>query len=314
MDDTVERAGTSARLETVIVSRSRDLVDGFKVRRVLPTARRRLVGPFIFLDQMGPEILRGDGAGLDVAPHPHIGLATLTYLFEGELLHRDSLGSTQLIREGEVNWMTAGSGIAHSERTPEEVRHSPSSLFGLQSWIALPRDHEETNPSFRNHSAGETPIVSGDGMTARVIVGRMLGARSPVETFTDTLYVDVELAPRASLPLEPDHEERAVYVVSGEISVQGEAEVFDAGQLLVARPGAHLTIRATDTGPARLMILGGETMDGARHIWWNFVSSSRDRIEQAKDDWKAGRFAPVVGDTGYIPLPSSEPASIVRYP
>lgn len=313
-DDSVELPLPSERLETVVISREKDLTDGFRVRRVLPSARRRMVGPFIFFDQMGPEVLKGDGSGLDVAPHPHIGLATLTYLFDGALLHRDSLGSSQIIRAGEVNWMTAGSGIAHSERTPGELRKSPSALHGLQSWIALPLASEETSPSFHNYDADATPLTSDGGITARVIVGSAYGKISPVETFSDTLYVDIELKRSGRFPVDSLHEERALYVVSGEVFVEGERDGFTTGQLLVAKPGAQLTIRCSDTAPARVILLGGSALEGPRHIWWNFVSSSRDRIEQAKEDWRAGRFAPVAGDSGYIPLPSSGPASVVRYP
>ncbi|MDQ3803367.1 MAG: pirin family protein [Acidobacteriota bacterium] len=293
------------------MTRVRDLVDGFKVRRVLPSARRRMVGPFIFLDQMGPEVLSA-GRGLDVAPHPHIGLATVTYLFAGELLHRDSLGTVQAIRPGEVNWMTAGSGIAHSERTPPEMRSAGSDLFGIQSWVALPLKEEESEPAFAHHDAGELPVVEGEGKRVRLIAGALYGARSPVRTLSEMFYADAELEGGAVLPLPADHEERAAYVVGGAVSLSGGG-AFEAGQLMVFKPGAEVTLEATESSPARLMLLGGEPMDGRRHIWWNFVSSSTERIEQAKEDWKAGRFAPVPDETEFIPLPESGPA-VVRYP
>ncbi|HWT02539.1 MAG TPA: pirin family protein [Pyrinomonadaceae bacterium] len=299
-------------LETLVVTRVRDLVDGFKVRRVLPSARRRMVGPFIFLDQMGPEIL-AQGRGLDVAPHPHIGLATVTYLFTGELLHRDSLGTVQLIRPGEVNWMTAGRGIAHSERTPRETRLNGSSLFGIQSWVALPRRDEESGPAFAHHGAEELPVVEDKGARVRLIAGSLYGARSPVETLSEMFYADVTLERGARLPVPSGHEERAAYVVEGSIELSRDGGTFDAGQLLVFKPGEELTLAAPESSGARLMLLGGEPMDGPRHIWWNFVSSSGERIEQAKADWKAGRFAPVPEETEFIPLPESGPA-VVRYP
>lgn len=297
-------------LETVIVTRVRDLVDGFKVRRVLPSARRRMVGPFIFLDQMGLEILGAEG-GLNIAPHPHIGLATVTYLFEGELVHRDSLGSVQPIRSGEVNWMTAGSGIAHSERTPQETRLPDSKLFGIQSWVALPHGHEEAAPAFAHHGTEELPIVEGEGKRVRLIAGSLYGARSPVRTLSEMFYAEVTLAESARLPVPSEHEERAAYVVEGSVELDGGT--FDAGQLLVLKPGAEITLAATESHSVRLMLLGGEPMDGPRHIWWNFVSSSSERIEQAKEDWKAGRFAHVPDETEFIPLPETGPV-VVRYP
>ena len=295
-------------LETIIVTRVRELVDGFRVRRVLPSVRRRMVGPFIFLDQMGSEIL-SLGRGPDVAPHPHIGLATVTYLFEGELMHRDSLGTVQPIRPGEVNWMTAGSGIAHSERTPQELRPSGSNLYGIQSWVALPQRDEETAPAFAHHAAEELPLVEGEGKRMRLIAGSLYGARSPVQTLSEMFYADITLVEGARLPVPIEHEERAAYIVEGAVELDGAT--FDAGQLLVLKPGEEITLAASS--PSRLMLLGGEPLDGARHIWWNFVSSSSERIDQAKADWKAGRFAPVPDETEFIPLPESGPA-VVRYP
>jgi redox-sensitive bicupin YhaK (pirin superfamily) len=304
--------GISPSLDTVIVTRVRDLVDGFKVRRVLPSPRRRMVGPFIFLDQLGPEVLSA-GRGLDVAPHPHIGLATVTYLFEGELLHRDSLGTIQMIRPGEVNWMTAGSGIAHSERTPQEARTSVSNLFGIQSWVALPQRFEETTPDFAHHGTDELPVVEGEGKRVRLITGSLFGARSPVETLSEMFYADITLMDGARLSIPTEHEERAVYVVEGRVELLNDGGNFDAGQLLVFKPGAEITLSATESSGVRLMLLGGEPMDGQRHVWWNFVSSSSERIEQAKEDWKAGRFAPVPEETEFIPLPETGPV-VVRYP
>jgi redox-sensitive bicupin YhaK (pirin superfamily) len=294
-------------LEMVIVPRSRDL-GGFEVRRALPSAQRRMVGPFIFFDQMGPsEFLLG--AGIDVRPHPHIGLSTVTYLFTGEIMHRDSLGTALPIRPGELNWMTAGRGIAHSERTPPELRTSGSQLFGIQSWVALSAKDEEIVPDFVHYGADEMPVLSGEGKTVRIIAGSLLGATSPVKTSSPTFYADVSLAAGSSVPLDPDYDERAVYTVSGDIEVAGD--VFSPGQLLVFRPGDRITILArTD---ARIMLLGGEPMDGPRHIWWNFVSSRKERIEQAKEDWKRMRFDTVPGDNEFIPLPEPEPPP-VRYP
>ena len=284
-------------IETVIVPRARDL-GGFEVRRALPSARRQMVGPFIFFDQMGPaEFIIGKG--LDVRPHPHIGLATVTYLFEGEILHRDSLGTLQPIRPGDVNWMTAGSGIAHSERSPQSERAQGGHLFGIQAWVALPATAEETAPDFAHHARDALPVVAGEGKEVRLITGSLYGERSPVPTFSEMFYADARLEAGARLPLPAEHEERAVYVVGGEVEVAGDR--FAEGQLLVFRPGDAITLTAS--GPARLLLLGGEPMDGPRHIWWNFVSSRQDRIEQAKADWRAGRFAAVPGETEFIPLP-----------
>lgn len=307
-----DETGLPAALETVITTRARDLVEGFKVRRALPSARRRMVGPFIFLDQMGPEMLRG-GKGLDVAPHPHIGLATVTYLFQGELLHRDSLGTVRPIRPGEVNWMTAGSGIAHSERTPPELRQTASELFGIQSWVALPTRDEETAPAFAHHPADELPIIEGEGARARIIAGALYGARSPVRTLSEMFYADITLAAGARLPVPASYEERAAYVVAGAVELVPEGVTFDTGQLLIFKPQEEIVLRAAVASHARLMLLGGAPLDGARHIWWNFVSSSKERIEQAKEDWRAGRFAPVPDETEFIPLPNSGPV-VVRYP
>jgi redox-sensitive bicupin YhaK (pirin superfamily) len=287
----------TSKVETVIVPRARD-IGGFEVRRALPSASRQMVGPFIFFDQMGPaEFLLGKG--MDVRPHPHIGLATVTYLIDGEIIHRDSLGTLQAIRPGEVNWMTAGRGSAHSERTAPEARLGGARLFGIQTWVALPRHAEETAPAFAHHEIGELPMVEDHGTTVRLVLGSLYGRTSPVKTFTEMFYADATLAAGARLPLDPSHEERAVYVVSGTLEIAGDR--FGEAQLLVFRPGDRITIAALT--PARLILLGGEPMDGPRHIWWNFVSSSKDRIDQAKADWRAGRFSPVPDETEFIPLP-----------
>jgi redox-sensitive bicupin YhaK (pirin superfamily) len=290
-------ARSCAAIETVVVPRSRD-IGGFSVRRALPSAERRMVGPFVFFDQMGPaEFLLGNG--LDVRPHPHIGLSTVTYLFQGEIMHRDTLGTVLPIRPGELNWMTAGRGIAHSERTAPEQRHGGARLFGIQSWVALTAQDEETAPTFEHYGAAEMPVLNGEGKTVRVIAGRLLGATSPVRTSSPMFYADVALEAGASVPLDPDYDERAIYTVEGEVDITGD--LFGPGQLLVFKPGDRITIRARN--PARFLMLGGEPLDGPRHIWWNFVSSRKDRIEQAKEDWKQGRFDTVPGETEFIPLP-----------
>ena len=299
-------------VETVIETRARDLVDGFKVRRALPSRQRRMVGPFIFLDQMGPEILSA-GRGLDVAPHPHIGLATVTYLFTGELLHRDSLGSVQPIRPGELNWMTAGRGIAHSERTPQEMRTTGSELFGIQSWVALPTQYEENEPAFTHHGSNELPIIEDHGKRVRLICGSLYGARSPVRLLSDMFYAEVILEGESRIDVPEEHEERAAYVVEGSIEISPGGQTFHAGQLIVFKPGSEIILNTPASGHARVMLLGGEPLEGRRHIWWNFVSSSSERIEQAKDDWKAGRFSPVPDETEFIPLPEGGPV-VVRYP
>ncbi len=256
-------------IEQVIVPRARDL-GGFEVRRALPAAGKQMVGPFIFFDQMGPaEFLLG--TGIDVRPHPHIGLATVTYLFDGEIMHRDSLGTELPIRPGELNLMSAGRGIVHSERTSAEERAKGPRLFGIQAWAALPKSHEEGTPAFAHHDASELPRISGDGKTVRLIMGSLYGERSPAAFPHESFYAEAVLAPGAVLPLDADYEERAVYTVSGEIDIAGQT--FGPGRLLVFRPGDRISILALSQ--ARMMLLGGEPMDGPRHIWWNFVSSSR---------------------------------------
>jgi redox-sensitive bicupin YhaK (pirin superfamily) len=284
-------------IDVVIVPRTAD-IGGFTVRRALPHAQRRMVGPFIFVDHMGPAEFRS-GQGIDVRPHPHIGLATVTYLFDGEIVHRDSLGSDVPIRPNELNWMTAGRGIVHSERTGADRRVAGERLHGLQCWVALPAKDEEMAPAFVHHDRSALPLVTGEGKSVRVVAGSLFGARSPVDTRWDTLFAEARLEPGASLPLDDACEERAIYVVAGEIDVQGDR--FGPGRLLVFRPRDRITVTAaTDS---HLIVLGGAAMDGPRHIWWNFVSSRKDRIEQAKAEWKAGRFAMVAGDSEFIPLP-----------
>jgi redox-sensitive bicupin YhaK (pirin superfamily) len=291
----------SSVLDNVITPSIRDLGDDFQVRRALPSAQRRMVGPFVFLDQMGPHTLPPE-RGLDVRPHPHIGLATVTYLFDGELLHRDSLGTVQRIRPGELNWMTAGRGIVHSERTPPEHRRLGSSLFGLQCWVALPSRYEEVTPSFAHFGAEDLPNEDGEGVSIRVIAGEFFGRRSPAPTLSPMCYVDVQLRPQAALQVPAIYSEQAIYVVEGRLEI-GSAGTFDAGQLLILKSGTKPTVRAADSAPARFMLLGGEPMDGPRYLAWNFVSSSTERIERAKEDWHAGRFPRVPGENEFIPLP-----------
>jgi redox-sensitive bicupin YhaK (pirin superfamily) len=297
-------AGKLDDIETLIIPRARDL-GGFEVRRALPAPARQMVGPFIFFDQMGPaEFLTGQG--IDVRPHPHIGLGTVTYLYEGEFEHRDSLGTHQMIYPGEVNWMVAGHGVTHSERTSEATRVGVSNLFGIQTWVALPEKDEERPASFEHHGSGALPLLEGEGKTLRLIMGHGWGAKAPVSAFTDMFYADVQMAPGAMLPLPDEHEDRCVYVTQGEIEVAGER--FEAGRMMVFRPGDAITLKAGPQG-ARIMALGGETLNGPRHIWWNFVASSREKIEAAKEawaqgDWAHGRFQlPPGDDAEFIPLP-----------
>jgi len=289
---------TCDALELVIVPRTRDLGDGFAVRRALPHGRRQMVGPFLFFDHFGPVQFIA-GQGMDVRPHPHIGLATVTYLFDGSIMHRDSEGHIQEIRPGAMNLMTAGRGIAHSERTPDVERASGQKMLGLQSWVALPAGHEEIAPSFQHYDATRLPTVQDNGIRARVIAGSAFGASSPVETVSDWFYVEVNLDAGMSAPLDADHEERAIYVVDGEVEIAGER--YEGPRLLIFRPGDRITVKAAR--PTRMMFLGGTALEGPRYIWWNFVSSSRERIEQAKQDWKTGRFAHVPEETEFIPLP-----------
>lgn len=286
-----------ANIERVIEAKPHDL-GGFEVRRVLPAAGRQMVGPFIFFDHIGPAEF-APGRGIDVRPHPHICLATVTYLFEGEIVHRDSLKFVQPIRPGDVNWMTAGRGIVHSERTGDELRRSGSRIHGIQTWVALPRAAEETTPAFFHHPAATLPQLQAPGLTARVIAGTAFGERSPVETFSPTLYVDLQMSADATLEIPHEHPERALYIAAGRISLDGAQ--FAPGSMVVLEPDASVNMRALTE--ARLLLLGGAPLEGRRYIWWNFVASSRERIEQAKNDWVQMRFGKVPGETEFIPLP-----------
>jgi len=293
-------------VDAVILPPVRDLGDGFTVRRALPSPNRRMVGPFIFFDQMGPAAFTGEQA-LDVRPHPHIGLSTLTYLLEGEIMHRDSLGSLQAIRPGEVNWMTAGSGIVHSERTPQEQRGQGGSLFGLQTWLALPLNHEETAPAFLHYKADQIPVASDKGVKLTLVAGTADGMRSPVQTFSDLVYADLELAAGGRYAFAAEHIERAVYVVSGSLRVEGQEGSFGPSQLVVLKPDAQVVL--TSEEPTRLMLVGGEPFPEKRFVYWNFVSSRAERIDQAKQDWREGRFAPVPEESEFIPLPADIPGA-----
>jgi len=293
-------AFASDQIELMVIPNAKD-IGGFQVRRALPTARRRLVGPFIFFDRMGPAILRG-GQAMDVRPHPHIGLSTVTYLFDGKIRHRDSLGTEMVIQPGDVNLMTAGRGIVHSERTPEELRGAPMSVSGLQTWLALPDGKEEVAPVFENTAALRLPEIDAEGVSGRVVIGDFQGLRSPVRADTETLYADLRLAPGASVKILADAEERAIYTLEGEVAISGD--VFPAERLLVFRPGDEIVI-SSQSG-AHFMLFGGASLGSKRYIWWNFVSSSKERIEQAKQEWKTGRFDIVPGDEEeFIPLPEN---------
>ncbi len=297
-DPVLGDARSCEAIEKVIVPRSHDL-GGFQVRRALPAIGQRMVGPFIFFDQMGPAEFHL-GEGLDVRPHPHIGLSTVTYLFDGEIMHRDSLGTALAIKPGAVNLMTAGRGIVHSERTGMEARATGPKLYGIQAWLALPKTHEEVAPEFKHHGAQDLPRIVEGGKRISLIMGSAYGQTSPVKFPWDALYAEAVLSPGSILPLDPDYDERAIYIVSGKIDIAGDE--FGAGQLLVFKPGDRISILAIDQ--SRVMIVGGEPMDGPRNIWWNFVSSSKERIEQAKHEWKTGRFDTVPGDESeFIPLP-----------
>jgi hypothetical protein len=287
-----ERDGT---IELTIEPKERDLGE-FSVRRVLPSRERRMVGPFIFFDHMGPAEFP-PGKGIAVRPHPHIGLATITYLFEGEIIHRDSLGYTQPIQAGAVNLMTAGRGIVHSERAGDDL-HLVSRLHGIQSWMALPMEKEEIEPAFIHIGSDKLPQLDLGGASVRVIMGNAFEQASPVKTYSPTLYLDCRLAAGATLPLPDSCAEMAVYVVSGELQI--DQEEIASGVMAIARAGKSVLLQATSD--CHVMVIGGDPV-GERHIWWNFVSSSRERIEQAKSDWQEGRFASVPGDDEFIPLP-----------
>lgn len=291
-------------IETLIIPRARDL-GSFEVRRALPAPKRQMVGPFIFFDQAGPaEFLTGQG--IDVRPHPHIGLATVTYLYRGHFQHRDSLGTNQIIEPGAVNWMVAGRGVTHSERTSEEGRHGPHSLFGIQTWVALPEDREEIAPIFEHHGKDALPEIESDGVKLRLILGEAFGEKAPASVYSGTFYADVVMAPGSRVPLPDDQEDRGLYIVDGSVTVSGQD--FEAGRMMVFRPGDRITVGAGPQG-ARMMMLGGATLNGPRYVWWNFVSSSKDKIEAAKEEWRQarwgeGQFDLPPDDRGeFIPLP-----------
>lgn len=286
-------------VERVIDARLRDLGGGLQVRRVLPAAQRRLVGPFIFLDQMGPATF-APGDGVDVRPHPHIHLATVTFLFEGEIVHRDSLGSHVPIRPGALNWMHAGRGIVHSERTDPARRSAGARMHGMQAWVALPTADEETAPEFHHYGEEALPTWSNDGAALRLIAGAAYGRRAPVQVRSPLFYVEARLQPGATLTLPDEHEDRAAYVVSGRVTCGGITA--ETGRLVVFNAGADAKLCAETE--AHVMLLGGQPLDGPRHIWWNFVSSDRAHIDRAARDWKDGRFPKVPGDEQeFIPLP-----------
>lgn len=291
-------------IDTLIVPRARDL-GGFAVRRALPAPKRQMVGPFIFFDQMGPaEFLIGQG--IDVRPHPHIGLGTVTYLYSGDLQHRDSLGTDLVIRPGAVNWMVAGRGITHSERTSQPARQTGSELFGIQTWMALPEAHEDVAPSFEHSPEEKLPVIESDGARVQLLLGTAYGERAPATLYSETFYADVQLQPGARFPLPDDHEDRGIYLLRGSITVA--AQCFEAGRMLVFRPGDRITVAAGEAG-ARLMILGGETLGGPRYIWWNFVASSRERIEEAKRHWRAENWG-----QGPFDLPPNDRAEHIPLP
>lgn len=285
-------------IELTIKGREKDL-GGFSVRRLIPTAKRRLVGPFIFFDHMGPADF-APGKGIDVRPHPHIGLATVTYLFDGEMDHRDTLGVHQTIKPGDVNWMTAGRGIVHSERTGPDARSAGHQLHGIQTWVALPIEDEETDPSFHHHKADELPVIERDGVWMRLVLGSAYGETSPVKVFSPIFYLHTETKEGAVFKLTDEHEERAVYIVSGEIEIDGR--LFAEGDMIVLDDEASIGIRTVRD--ARLILCGGAHLTGERHIFWNFVSSSRDRLEKAKSDWQASADAGFEGS--YFALPAEE--------
>jgi redox-sensitive bicupin YhaK (pirin superfamily) len=291
-----------------LTGHEKDLGGGFLVRRLLPDARQRSVGPFIFFDHFGPA-RELPGVDHDVRPHPHIGLATVTYLFEGAMMHRDSIGSAQLIEPGAINWMTAGRGIVHSERRPEHLRDVPFVNHGLQLWTALPLEHEEAQPSFSHTPAQAIPECAVGDARVRVLVGEAFGARSPVPALSRTLYLDVSLPAGGRMALPALEAQQAIYLVEGELELDGAP--LPPRQMAVLAPGAPVALAARSG--ARLVLGGGDALDAPRHMWWNFVSSRKERIDQAAEDWKAGRFPPVPGETEFIPLPD-RPAAKVDYP
>lgn len=291
-------------IETLIIPRAHDL-GGFEVRRALPAPKRQMVGPFIFFDQAGPaEFLTGEG--IDVRPHPHIGLGTVTYLYQGDFHHRDSLGTDQVIRPGALNWMVAGKGVTHSERTSSEGRSGPHSLFGIQTWMALPEDKEDIDPLFEHHGKDSLPEIEAEGIRAKLILGSAYGEAAPATLFSETFYLDVILEAGARFPLPDDHEDRGIYVSQGSVKIAGQE--FEAGRMMVFRPGDQITVAAGPAG-ARLMALGGATLNGPRYVWWNFVASSREKIEHAKEEWRAERWG-----TGQFDLPPNDRSEHIPLP
>lgn len=291
----------SSSIKAVLKPHQRD-IGNLYVRRVLPAMAARLVGPFIFFDHMGPATL-APGSGVDVRPHPHIGLATVTYLFDGALMHRDSIGSAQEIVPGDVNWMTAGRGIVHSERTPDAARQTGLTMHGIQTWVALPLEHEDSEPSFFHHAADTLPNIERNGVSMRVIAGTAFGASSPVATFSGTLYVAAEFAPGNAIALDAEHEERGAYLVDGDLAIDGTP--LEQYTMAVLTPGETVTLASTNG--ARVMLLGGEKLAGERFIEWNFVASSREKIEAAKAAWTRQEMGHVPGETEWIPLPEKKP-------
>ena len=292
----------SSSIKAVLKPHLRD-IGNLAVRRVLPAMAARLVGPFIFFDHMGPATLAA-GVGLDVRPHPHIGLATVTYLFDGAIMHRDSLGTEQKIVPGDVNWMTAGRGIVHSERTPPAERAAGATIHGIQTWVALPLADEDIEPSFEHHPAATLPQIKRNGVTLRVIAGTAFGHTAPARTFSGTLYVAAHFTPGSAFALEPEHDERGVYLVEGDLAIDGTP--LEPGQMAVLVPGETVTLAST--GGATAMLLGGEKLEGERFIEWNFVASSRQKIEHAKTAWTDQQMGKVPGETEWIPLPERKPA------
>ena len=295
------------QVELTIIPRTSDLGD-FEVKRTLPFKTKRMVGPFIFWDQAGPgEILAGKG--VDVRPHPHIGLSTVTYLFDGSLDHKDSLGNDMRIQPGDINLMTAGKGIVHSERTGQDLRGHSNQLFGIQSWLAQPEKHEHGAPSFEHTPKGDLPMFEESGVEGRLIMGSFGGLKSPIKTQWDTLYVDICLEAGKSIKLEKTTEERAIYSVMGDIEIGGVK--YPPEQMMVLKPGVDVVVKALT--PVRMMLLGGATMDSPRYIYWNFVSSSKDCLEQAKEDWKNNKFPIIPNDNDeFIPLPDDRPITLVK--
>ena len=289
-------------LDAIMLSPICDLGDGLSSRRALPSSHHRMVGPFVFLDHLGPRVFEA-GHGFAMQPHPHIGLAAVTYLIDGEIIHRDSLGSIETIRPGEVNWMTAGSGIVHSERASPASRASGGDLLGFQAWVALPARHEEMSPGFAHYSAPEVPRLCAQGVEFTLIAGRSDGLVSPAESLSDLVLAQIVLTSGARYQVKADFPQRAIYVASGEVEIAGEARIFGEAELILLKPGAEIVVRAPAFHSARLMLMGGEPYPEPRHIYWNFVSSSLDRIAQAKADWREGRFASVPGEHEFIPLP-----------